>query len=127
MSNYKTPITVNLDDIPKLVDCKFSFKSNQVKFTDPITLSVYVRSNTNVPIKISKIAVILLSNNGAKQKLEAKVGHEYEVSMSSKTEKLGEPFDARNFILENGKCLKFEMEAKPGQFVENSEITVNFE
>jgi len=116
---------VNLDDIPKLIDCKFSFESNQVKFTDPISLCVYLRSNTPVPIKIAKISVNLLSNSGSKIKMEAMVGYEYEVDSSSKAAKLGASFDAKNFILERGKCYKFNILIKPGQFVENSEVTVS--
>jgi hypothetical protein len=116
---------VNLDDIPKLIDCKFSFESNQVKFTDPINLCVYLRSNTPVPIKIAKISVNLLSNSGSKIKIEATVGCEYEVDSTSKAAKLGACFDAKNFILERGKCYKFTNLIKPGQFVENSEVTVS--
>ena len=125
LANYRSPVTVNLDDIPKLIDCKFSFESNQVKFTDPINLCVYLRSNTLVPIKIVKISVILLSNSGSKQKIEATVGYEYEVDSSTKAAKLGDSFDAKNFILERGKCYKFTNLIKPGQFVENSEVTVS--
>lgn len=72
------------------------------------------------------MSVILISTNGTKQKIEAKHCNEYEVDQSTKTEKLGSPsINANNLVLENGKCFKFEIEAKPGQFVENSEITVN--
>ncbi|XP_070496804.1 trafficking protein particle complex subunit 11 isoform X1 [Chironomus tepperi] len=125
LANNRSPITVNLDDIPKLIDCKFSFESNQVKFTDPINLSVYLRSNSLVPIKIAKISVILLSNSGSKQKIEATVGYEYEVDSSTKAAKLGDSFEAKHFTLERGKCYKFSNLIKPGQFVENSEVTVN--
>ncbi|KAG5674370.1 hypothetical protein PVAND_004344 [Polypedilum vanderplanki] len=124
LANCRSPIIVNLDDIPKLIDCKFSFKSNQVKFTEPIIISIYIRSNAKVPLKIAKITAVLLTNNGSKHRLEAKNGYIFEVDSSTKNEKLDELFDAHNFILEKEKCFKFELETKPGQFVENSEITV---
>lgn len=116
---------MNLDDIPKLIDCKFSFNSNQVKFTESTSFSIYLRSNSEVPIKIGKVVAVLTSNNGINQKLEAVTGFPYEFDLSTKTEKLGEKFNAKDFILENGKCFKFEIEMKPGQFIENSEITVS--
>lgn len=119
-------MAVNLDDIPKLIDCKFSFNSNQVKFTESTSFFIYLRSNSEVPIKIGRINAVLTSNNGINQKIEALSGFPYEFDLSSKTEKLGESFKAHDFILENGKCFKFELEMKAGQFIENSEITVNF-
>lgn len=111
--------------MPKLIDCKFAFESNQVKFTESTNFFIYLRSNSDVPIKIGKIIVTLTSNNGINQKLEATTGHPYEFEMSTKTEKLGNSFNAKDFILDNGKCFKFEIEMKPGVFIENSEITVS--
>jgi hypothetical protein len=116
---------VNLDEIPKLIDCKFSFKSKQVKFTDPISVFLYIRSNCHVPFKLRKITVVLISNSGFIHKLEAKTGYLYEIDSATKMEKDQETFDAHNFVLEQGKCLKFELETKAGQFIENSEITVS--
>jgi hypothetical protein len=116
---------VNLDDIPKLIDCKFSFKSNQVKFTEPVVLSLYMRCNAKVPFKIAKITAVLVSNNGSKQRLEANNGCCYEIDSSTRAEKCDDLFDAHNFIMEKEKCFKFELETKPGQFMENSEITVS--
>lgn len=117
-------MSVNLDDIPKLIDCKFSFKNNQVKFTETTSFYIYLRSNSEVPIKIGKVIAVLTSNNGITHRLEAATGFIYEFDHSTKTEKLSENFKARDFLLENGKCFKFEIEMKPGQFIENSEITV---
>jgi hypothetical protein len=77
-----------------------------------------------VPIKIAKIFAIISSNNGAKIRLEATTGYIYEVDFASKAEKLGSKFVANDFVLEQGKCFKFELETKAGQFVENSEVTV---
>lgn len=116
---------MNLDDIPKLIDCKFSFKTNQVKFTEPVIISIYLRSNATVPIKIAKVTAVLTSNNGSKQKLEAANGCLYEIDPTSKVEKPNESFNAHNFLLEKEKCFKFEVETKAGQFIENSEITVS--
>jgi hypothetical protein len=107
-----------------LIDCKFSFTSNQVKFTESASFFIYLRSNSEVPIKIRKVVAVLTSNNGINQKLEAVSGFPFEFEMTTTTEKLGEKFNAKDFILENGKCFKFELEVKPGQFIENSEITV---
>lgn len=57
--------------------------------------------------------------------MEAKNGWIYEYNSIEKEEKLNNEFNAHDFILENGKCFKFVLETKPGQFVENSEITVS--
>lgn len=125
LANYRSPIAVNLDDIPKLIDCKFSFKSNRVNFTEPTILFVYLRSNADVPIKISKIVALMTSNSGINQRLEISRGWIYELDSVTKGEKLSNEFSARDFILEKEKCFKFELEMKPGQFMENSEITVS--
>lgn len=86
---------------------------------------IYLRSKSEVPIKIGKLVAVLTSNNGINQKLEAITGYNYEFDMSTKNEKLGDKFNAKDFILENGKCFKFEIEMKQGVFIENSEITVS--
>lgn len=94
-----------------------------MEFIEPTVLFIYLRSNTDVPIKIAKVVAVLTSNTGA-IRLEAKNGWLYEFESSTKSEKLTNEFDAHDFILESGKCFKFELETKPGQFFENSEITV---
>lgn len=96
-----------------------------MKFTEPTSFFIYLRSNSAVPIKIQKVIANLTSNNGVTQKLQALTASPYEFDLSTRTEKLGESFKAQDFLLENGKCFKFVIEMKPGQFIENSEITVS--
>lgn len=96
-----------------------------MNFTEPTILFVYLRSNADVPIKVSKIVAVMTSNGGVNQRLEISRGWHYELESGTKSEKLSDEFVAHNFILEKGKCFKFELEMKPGQFIENSEITVS--
>lgn len=79
-----------------------------------------------MPIKVKNIATCLLTNSGSNHRYSAKNGTEYEFDHASKIEKTLNQFQAEDFILESGKCFKFEFEVNPKQFVENVEVGVSF-
>lgn len=124
--NYRSPVTVDLDDVPGLIDCKISFQNSQIKFTEMVAIDMYLRSNAEVPIKVKTIAVVLLSNAGTNYRLLAIKGAEYQFNASTKEEKTLNDFKAEDFLLESGKCFKFELTASQNQFSENLEIGVRF-
>lgn len=125
LANHRSPITIELDDIPNLIDCKATFQKNQVKLNEAVLINVYLRSNTDVPIKVKNIATCLLTNSGSNHRYSAKSGSEYEFDHNTKSEKILSQFGAEDFILETGKCFKFEFEVNPKEFVENVEVGVS--
>lgn len=113
-----------MDDIPNLIDCKATFQKNQVRLNEAVVVCLYIRSNTDVPIKVRNIATCLLTSSGSNHRYSAKNGAEYVTDHATKHEKILSEFRAEDFLLESGKCFKFELEVNPRQFVENVEVGV---
>lgn len=122
--HHRSPITIELDDIPGLIDCKATFQKNQVRLNEVVVISLYLRSNADVPIKVKNIATCLLTSSGSNHRYSAKLGFVYEFDHATKHEKIVSELRAEDFILEGGKCFKFELEVNPRQFVENVEVGV---
>lgn len=123
--SHRSPVTIELDDIPNLIECKATFIKNQVKLNEAVTVCLYMRSNAEVPIKVRNVATCFVTSTGSNHRYSAKNGCEYEIEASTKSEKILNEFRAEDFILESGKCFKFELEVNPRQFVENVEIGVS--
>ena len=124
MANHRGAITVDLDDIPHLIECKATFQKNQVRLNEVVVVQLFLRSNADVPIKVRSIATCLLTSSGSNHRYLAKSGSEYKFDSATSSEKTLNDFKAEDFILEGGKCLKFELEVNPRQFVENVEVVV---
>lgn len=123
--NHRSPITIDLDDFPNLIDCKATFQQKQVRLNEAVVVCLYMRSNTDVPIKVKNIATCLLTSSGSNHRYSAKNGIEYEIDSTTKKEIILKEFLAEDFLLENRKCFKFELEVNPRQFVENVEVGVS--
>lgn len=126
LESHRSPITVEMDDIPNLIDCKASFLKNRVRLNEAVTVCIYLRSNAEVPIKVKNIATCLLLSTGSNHRYSAKNGFEFEIDSKTSSENILSAFKAEDFLLEPGKCFKFELEVNPRQFVENVEVGVSF-
>lgn len=124
--NYKSSVNVDLDQIVDLIDCKVTFQKHQIKFTEIVALNLYIRSNSEVPIKIKTISVVLTSNKKAKTyHLTASSCSEYVINPDTKMEELIKNVQATDLMLEFGKCYKLEITANQYEFIENVEIEVS--
>lgn len=124
--NYKSSVTVDLDQIVDLIDCKVTFQKHQIKFTEIVALNLYIRSNSEVPIKIKSISVVLTTNRKSKiYNLPASLCSEYVINLVTKTEELIKTVPATDLMLEYGKCYKLEVAANQYEFIENVEIEVS--
>lgn len=125
LSSHRWPILVDLDVIPDLIECKSSFHKSRVKPDENVTVKVYLRSNAEVPMKIRRIAICLLTSSNTNHRYEAESGAEFEVDISERVERTSNEFRAADFMLESGKCYKFQVEVNPRHFMENVEIGVS--
>lgn len=116
---------IDLDDIQQLIECKATFVKNQVRLNEAVVVHVFIRSNSEVPMKVRNIATCLVTSSGSNHRYSAKKGVEYVFDSATKSEKVLSEFQAEDFILEGGKCVKFELEVNPRQFVENVEVGVS--
>lgn len=96
-----------------------------MKPDENVTVKVYLRSNAEVPLKIRRIAICLLTSSNTNHRYEAELGTEFEVDISERVEKTSNEFRAIDFMLESGKCYKFQIEVNPRHFMENVEIGVS--
>lgn len=117
---------MDLDVIPNLIECKSSFEKSRVKPDENVTVKVYLRSNTDVPLKIRRIAICLLTSSNTNHRYEAEKGAELEMNIAERVERTSNEFRAVDFMLESGKCYKFQVEVNPRHFMENVEIGVSF-
>lgn len=76
LNALKSPIPVDLDKIHDVVDCKITFNKAQIKCDEPYELYLFIRSNTDVPLKIKKFSIVLWDTK-AFFKLFAKDAGEY--------------------------------------------------
>jgi hypothetical protein len=118
-------MNIDLDEIPQLIDCKATFVKNQVRLNEAVVVQVFIRSNSEVPLKVRNIATCLVTSSGSNHRYSAKKGVEYIFDSATKSEKVVSEFIAEDFIIENKKCFKFELEVNPRQFVENVEVGVS--
>ncbi|CAO1400963.1 unnamed protein product [Diamesa tonsa] len=126
LANYKSSVTVDLDQIVDLIDCKVTFQKHQIKFTEIVALNLYIRSNSEVPIKIKSISVVLTTNKKAKiYHLTASLCSEYVINRGTKMEQLIKTVPATDLMLEYGKCYKLEVIANQYEFMENVEIEIH--
>lgn len=124
--NYKSSVAVDLDQIVDLIDCKVTFHKHQIKFTDVVALNLYLRSNSEVPIKIKSISVVLTTNKKAKfYFLKASSCTEFIINQDTQLEQEIKTVPAIDLMLECGKCYKFVITANQYEFIENVEIEVN--
>lgn len=87
---------------------------------------MYIRSNSEVPIKIKSISVVLTTNKKAKMyHLTASSCSEYVINPDTKMEQFIKTAPATDIMLEYGKCYKLEVTANQYEFIENVEIEVS--
>lgn len=92
---------------------------------EKVIVKIILRSNTEVPLKIRNVAVCLLTSSESTHRYVAEMGTEFEIDTSARVEKTFNDFKANDFMLESGKCYKFQMEVNPRHFTENVEIGVS--
>ncbi len=110
-----------MDQIPGLFDCKVSFQKDQIKFYETIALVLYIRSNSEVPIKLKNISIILTTNKKSKiYRLTANNCSEF-----GKGQELLDTRPARDFLMDPGKCYKLDFQADQYQFMESVEVEIN--
>jgi hypothetical protein len=126
LTSHRWPIQVELDDIPSLIECKSTFHKSRVMLDEKVIVKIILRSNTEVPLKIQNVAVCLLTSSDSTHRYFAEIGTEFEIDTSARVEKCFNEFKAKDFMLESGKCYKFQMEVNPRHFTENVEIGVSF-
>lgn len=115
-----------MDQIHGLFDCKVTFRKDQIKFNETVALVLYIRSNSEVPIKLKNISVILTTNKKSKiYRLTANNCSEFVFNSETKSEELLDTKPAKDFLLDPGKCYKLDFEANQYQFMESVEIEVS--
>ena len=117
LNALKSPVPVDLDKIHDVIDCKITFNKAQIKCDDPYELYLFIRSNTDVPLKIKKFSIVLWDTNSL-FKLFAKDAGEY----TKRWETL-RPM-RQELLLEPSKCYKIVFEGDKTQFAENIELQI---
>lgn len=119
---FRTPITIDLDRISEIFECKLTFEKAQAKPDEPVNLELYVRSRTDVPFKLKNFAIFLNDTNSNHRLVARKF-------MELRTREDGDEIRARDiqhddFMIEPHKFYKLFFSGDKYQFMENVELSV---
>lgn len=129
LSAFKSPITVDLEKISGLFECIVSFDKAQIKNDDKVIVKLFIRSKTDVPLRIKQFSVVL-SDGVENVKLKAINAWSFDsLGELRNNEFNGKDFpitklDA-DFRVEPGKSYKILFDSESHQFLENIELQVS--
>ncbi|KAG4077438.1 hypothetical protein HA402_002865 [Bradysia odoriphaga] len=118
LSNFKPPIVIDMDRMSELLECIVTFDSPQCKLDETIELQLFLRSKTEVPLKLRSFSLWLTDSN-----LNYKLTTHSFVEVKSNAESNPKAIDA-DFMVEPNKCYKFQFTANEYRFVENTELSI---
>lgn len=117
LETLKSPVLIDLDKISDVLDCKITFNKAQLKCNETYQLYLFVRNNTDVPLKVRKFTVVLYDS-----KIFFKIFGTEAGEYTKRWETL-RPMTSE-ILLEPGKCYKIVFQGDATQLVENIEIQI---
>ncbi|XP_031630878.1 trafficking protein particle complex subunit 11 [Contarinia nasturtii] len=112
-------LSFDLDKITELFDCTVKFEKNQIHHDDIARVNLFIRSMSDVPIKVHEF-VIIISDTKSAQKI---VAHQWTEINNIETENL-ELNKNCDLIIQPEKQYKIGFSGERYQFMENSELRV---
>lgn len=117
LETLKCPVLIDLDKISDVLDCKITFNKAQLKCDETYQLYLFVRNNTDVPLKVRKFTVVLYDSK-TYFKITGTEAGEYTKRWETLRPMTGE------ILLESGKCYKIVFDGAATHLVENIEIQI---
>lgn len=117
LETLKSPVIIDLDKITDVLDCKITFNKSQIKCDESYHLHLFVRNNTDVPLKVRKFSVVLYDSKQFYRVFGVEAG-EYTKRWETLRPMTSE------ILLEPEKCYKIVFQGDATQLVENIEIQI---
>lgn len=122
LNTFNTKLTFDLDKLSKLFDCAVIFEKLQIRPDDAVQLNLFIRSFSDVPLKIREFAIVL-SDASTSYRLVGQFWTEFDAIKECDIELNKRIIDA-DFMVHPEKVYKIKIAAKQNQFFENTELHV---
>lgn len=123
LADFHTKMTFDLDKLSQLFDCAVKFEKPHIRPDEAVRLSLFIRSFTDVPLKVRELAVVL-SDTSSSYRLIGKAWTEFDAVSENEVPSSGNRVDA-DFMIHPGKVYKISVAARQNQFYENTELHVS--
>uniref|UniRef100_A0A182K588 Trafficking protein particle complex subunit 11 n=1 Tax=Anopheles christyi TaxID=43041 RepID=A0A182K588_9DIPT len=120
--SFNTPIKMDLDRLSDLVDCRLTFEKRQIKNDEKLQLLLYIRSLTEVPLKLKNFSILLTDLKSSSVRINASQYAEYAGSSESTGSPVTKAFE--EFILEPEKCYRILFVGDRYLFAESVDVHI---
>ncbi|XP_050073443.1 trafficking protein particle complex subunit 11 [Anopheles maculipalpis] len=124
LTSFNTPIKLDLDRLNDLVECRLTFEKRQIKNDEKLQLLLYIRSLTEVPLKLKNFSILLTDLKSSSVRINAVQYAEYagpaddNIAVDSSSKPIEE------FILEPEKCYRILFVGDRCLFAESVDVHI---
>uniref|UniRef100_A0A182Q4N5 Trafficking protein particle complex subunit 11 n=1 Tax=Anopheles farauti TaxID=69004 RepID=A0A182Q4N5_9DIPT len=121
LASFDSPIKLDLDRLNDLVECRLTFEKRQIKNDEKLQLLLYIRSLTEVPLKLKNFTILLTDLKSSSVRIAASQYAEYTPAAATAAE-LAKPIE--EFILEPDKCYRIVFVGDRYLFAESVDVHI---
>uniref|UniRef100_A0A182Y7W1 Trafficking protein particle complex subunit 11 n=1 Tax=Anopheles stephensi TaxID=30069 RepID=A0A182Y7W1_ANOST len=124
LASFNTPIKLDLDRLNDLVECRLTFEKRQIKNDEKLQLLLYIRSLTEVPLKLKNFSILLTDLKSSSVRINASQYAEYSGPTDDHhtAESTSKPIE--EFILEPEKCYRILFVGDRCLFAESVDVHI---
>ncbi|EAA11770.4 AGAP006517-PA [Anopheles gambiae str. PEST] len=123
LTSFNTPIKLDLDRLNELVECRLTFEKRQIKNDEKLQLLLYIRSLTEVPLKLKNFSILLTDLKSSSVRINASQYAEYAGPPTTDSSTgSAKPFE--EFILEPEKCYRVLFVGERYLFAESVDVHI---
>ncbi|XP_058120118.1 trafficking protein particle complex subunit 11 isoform X2 [Anopheles coustani] len=120
LASFSNPvIKLDLDRLNDLLECRLTFEKRQIRNDEKLQLQLYVRSLTEVPLKLKNFSILLTDLKSSSVRIAASQYGEYASETSA-----GELKPIEEFILEPEKCYRILFVGDRYLFTESVDVHI---
>uniref|UniRef100_A0A182NIX3 Trafficking protein particle complex subunit 11 n=1 Tax=Anopheles dirus TaxID=7168 RepID=A0A182NIX3_9DIPT len=125
LASFVSPIKLDLDRLNDLVECRLTFEKRQIKNDEKLQLLLYIRSLTEVPLKLKNFAILLTDLKSSSVRIAASQYAEYTQAAAGSAVNGEEASRAiEEFILEPDKCYRIVFVGDRYLFAESVDVHI---
>uniref|UniRef100_A0A182PS03 Trafficking protein particle complex subunit 11 n=1 Tax=Anopheles epiroticus TaxID=199890 RepID=A0A182PS03_9DIPT len=122
LASFNTPIKMDLDRLNDLVECRLTFEKRQIKNDEKLQLLLYIRSLTEVPLRLKNFSILLTDLKSSSVRINASQWAEY--TGPSDNASLADTKTCEEFILEPEKCYRIVFVGERYLFAESVDVHI---
>uniref|UniRef100_A0AAG5D5Q5 Trafficking protein particle complex subunit 11 n=1 Tax=Anopheles atroparvus TaxID=41427 RepID=A0AAG5D5Q5_ANOAO len=118
LASFGNPIKLDLDRLNDLLECRLTFEKRQIRNDEKLQLQLYVRSLTEVPLKLKNFSILLTDLKSSSVRIPASQYGEYATGQPVTLKAIEE------FILEPDKCYRILFVGDRYLFAESVDVHI---